>query len=88
MRTVALLIIGLCTLAGCKSDSDNGAGDSADLCGASDLQVLVGQPFSDTSFDEAARIIRPGTAVTQDFRPDRLNVELDENDVITRIACG
>jgi len=34
------------------------------------------------------RVIRPGDNVTMDYRTDRLNVELDENDIVTRIYCG
>lgn len=34
------------------------------------------------------RVIRPGDNVTMDYRTDRLNVELDENDVVTRVYCG
>lgn len=34
------------------------------------------------------RVIRPDDAVTQDFRTDRLNVELDAEDNISRIYCG
>ena len=34
------------------------------------------------------RVIRPGDMVTKDYRTDRLNVELDENDVVTRVYCG
>jgi len=37
---------------------------------------------------ETIRVIRPDEAVTQDFRTDRLNVELDAEDNITRIYCG
>jgi len=34
------------------------------------------------------RVIRPGDAVTLDYRPDRLNVRLDDDDVISEIGCG
>lgn len=34
------------------------------------------------------RVIRPGDNVTMDYRTDRLNVELGENDIVTRIYCG
>lgn len=34
------------------------------------------------------RVIRPGTAVTKDFRIDRLNVDVDESGNVTRIYCG
>ncbi|MDO8839175.1 MAG: I78 family peptidase inhibitor [Parvibaculum sp.] len=34
------------------------------------------------------RVIRPGDNVTMDYRTDRLNVELDENDIVSRVYCG
>lgn len=37
---------------------------------------------------EQARIIPPDSAVTQDYRPDRVNVDVDEDGVILRVWCG
>lgn len=34
------------------------------------------------------RPIAPGQAVTRDHRPDRINVEIDADNVIRRIWCG
>jgi hypothetical protein len=34
------------------------------------------------------RPIAPGQAVTEDYRIDRVNVELDDANVIIRISCG
>lgn len=59
------------------------------VCPAPAFQDFVGQKYAHTAFDwRMLRIIRPGDAVTKDYRPDRLNVDLDENEVITRIWCG
>lgn len=63
---------------------------SADACGASVLQGLVGQGGSVLAamrLPDGTRIIRPGMAVTMDYRPDRLNIDLDEQDRITRVHC-
>ncbi len=35
-----------------------------------------------------ARILPPGSAMTMDFRPNRINVELDDEDVVVRVFCG
>ncbi|WP_435256640.1 I78 family peptidase inhibitor [Thioclava sp. FR2] len=62
----------------------------ADACGASELQYLLGQKaavLAALSLPVGTRIIPPGTAVTMDYRPDRLNIELDDNDRITRVHC-
>lgn len=34
------------------------------------------------------RVIAPGTVVTMDYRPDRLNIETDDQGRITRLKCG
>lgn len=63
---------------------------SADACGANGLQYLLGQKaavLAALSLPEGTRIIAPGTAVTMDYRPDRLNIELDDKDRIIRVHC-
>lgn len=66
--------------------------DGPDLasCGADALQTLVGQPatvLETMRFGQEVRIIRPDTAVTMDFRPDRLNIDIDAAEQITRVYC-
>ncbi|MEQ9243448.1 I78 family peptidase inhibitor [Roseovarius indicus] len=78
---VALAALGACVPA-------DGQEDGAPSCGAEALQPLVGTPVAEHDFAEGARIIPPGTAVTMDYRSDRLNVETDDAGVITRIYCG
>ena len=34
------------------------------------------------------RILTPGSAMTMDYRADRINVELDDNAVVTKVSCG
>lgn len=36
----------------------------------------------------SVRVIRPGQAVTMDFSPFRLNIELDASDRVLRVRCG
>jgi hypothetical protein len=38
--------------------------------------------------ERTVRFIRPGTMVTKDFRPDRLNVDIGEDGRIQRFYCG
>ena len=60
-------------------------------CGAVNLQHLVGQKvdvLEALNLPGPRRIIRPGQAVTLDFNAARLDVDIDENGVITRIWCG
>lgn len=65
-------------------------------CDAEKAQRFIGKPYTDVLGDEARqssgaailRPIRPGQAVTMDYREDRLNLELDENGTIVRARCG
>lgn len=60
-----------------------------DTCGATQYAGLIGSNIAAVSFPAGApiRIIHPGEPVTQDLRPDRLNVILDANGVITALEC-
>ena len=88
MRISVSLMVATLAVMGCKTETSSNVTDTTDLCGASALQSLVGQPFSVDAFSGDWRVIRPGLAVTQEYRAERLSVELDENDVIVRIICG
>lgn len=65
-------------------------------CDAEAGQQFVGQMLDDALSDKAkaatgarnVRVIRPGMAVTMDYRPDRLNIDLDEDGRVTRVHCG
>lgn len=84
-RPLALLLCALITTACAQPEPP-----AAD-CGAAALQSLLGQPASvlqTMRFGTATRIIRPGTAVTMDFSPSRLNIQIDEAETITRVTCG
>lgn len=64
----------------------------ADACGASGLQHLLGETeaaLAAMSFPAGGlRVIRPGMAVTQDYRAERLNIALDAAGYIVRVYCG
>ena len=65
-------------------------------CNARPAQVLVGKRISPAVEARArklsgARIVRslpPGTIVTMEFRPDRLNIHLDRKGRIARLQCS
>jgi len=65
-------------------------------CGADRLGAYIGKPASDDNLAairkesgaNAIRVIKPGMAVTMDYRPDRLNVELDDAGRITALRCS
>ena len=65
-------------------------------CNADRVQTLVGRDATPPTVKQAqdqanartVRVIKPGMAVTMDYRMDRLNVELDQANKITALRCG
>jgi hypothetical protein len=60
-----------------------------DTCGAAAYRDMIGANIAAVTFpaDSGIRVIQPDTAVTQDFRADRINVIADEHGVITALEC-
>lgn len=61
------------------------------LCEANRYQYLTGQ--KGTALERVLimremRVIRPGMMVTMDFRPTRLNFEINTHGLIERVFCG
>lgn len=89
MKQAALAGCVFAVLAACQPVVTDGPDLST--CGADALQGLVGQPASvlDTmKFGQETRIIRPDMAVTMDFRAERLNIEIDRAERISRVHCS
>lgn len=65
--------------------------EGVNQCGALDLQFLVGgsvRALDTMRFNKPLRVIYPDMAVTMDYNPDRLNVEVDRGGRISRVSCG
>ena len=63
----------------------------ADTCGFAPYTRLVGQDATALERElilRQVRVIRPGDAVTMDFRPERLNFEIDPVGRVGRLFCG
>ena len=61
-----------------------------DTCGAASYADLVGQDA--TALERVlimrqVRVIRPGSVITQDLRPERINFEIGRDETIRRISC-
>ena len=90
------LLPALLTLAACASQPQDKAVASGGTCNAEPAQSYVGKPASDANVQAAfkasgaktMRSIKPGQAVTMDYREDRLNVSQDASGNIERISCG
>ena len=57
------------------------------------FDFLIGQTFEQAEeqvkpLDRPYRIIKPGDAVTQDYSPDRINLNVDETGMVTSVTCG
>lgn len=83
-------------------DGDPVAGSPAapppatESCDATRVQSFVGQTASDDVVERAragagastARTLKPGQAVTMEYLEGRLNIHVDESEVITELHCG
>ena len=87
----------LLAIAACASPPKAEAVAVADgACNAGPAQSYLGKPADAGNLQAAykasgakgMRSIKPGQAVTMDYREDRVNVYLDANGNIERIACG
>lgn len=62
-----------------------------DICPASELTELVGGPedVADTiDYDGPVRVIHPDSVITEDYRPERLNIDVNDAGLIERFWCG
>lgn len=90
-----ILAIAALMTAGCATVPPVEAGDSG-RCDAAKAAKLVGRMQSEKTGAEALRLsgartlrwIAPDTAVTMDYRIDRLNLRTDEAGKILTVDCG
>ncbi|WP_251865272.1 I78 family peptidase inhibitor [Achromobacter sp. Marseille-Q4962] len=65
-------------------------------CDASALQSMIGQKATPSVMEDlrtrsgsaTARMLRPGQVVTMEYNDTRLNLIVDDKDVMTAIRCG
>ena len=73
------------------SERQAGDGEQAVSCPSQPYQVLLGQQVGEidrASLPAPHRIYGPGDAVTMDYRPERLNIVVDEDDTVVEVKCG
>jgi hypothetical protein len=61
------------------------------VCGAAGMQNLIGQDddvLAAMTVPVGTRLIYPGTPVTEDYSPARLNIDIDQFGRITGVWCG
>lgn len=94
MKALVLIAAPL-SLAACSYERPTPV-DPVRECDAARIQTLVGRDAAPATIKQAqeqanartVRVIKPGMAVTMDYRTDRLNVELDDANKITALRCG
>jgi hypothetical protein len=95
-RLLPIMLLGSIALAACAANGEaDSAGTPEKPCKAEPGQAFIGQKATAEVGQKllkatGARTIRwvpPRTAVTMDFRPDRLTVGYDDDMVIDRVSC-
>lgn len=78
-------------LAGCVAPPMPSVPAPGDSCGRAQYAGLVGNPLS--TFDASkvtgpVRILAPGSIMTMDHRPDRLNIYHSARGIVEKVTCG
>lgn len=93
---IRFAVLGCVFLAGCATVSAETAGGSGGECANEGLAAFVGRTVSADLGAEllktsGARTLRwgpPDSAMTMDFRADRLTVSYDRDNKVTSASCG
>lgn len=100
MLTRVLLISATAlTMAACSSVDlyePDGSATMPQICNADKASHVTGKRISAQLEQEAKqssgagmiRVIRPGQMVTKEYRSERLNLQLNDYDVVVRAYCG
>ena len=75
---------------------ETGGMNGIGICNAERVQSLIGQPISPRILQQSAylsgartvRALRPDQVVTQEYSSQRLNLRVDDKNIITSISCG
>lgn len=88
------MIISLLILSGCGEVSTNNAAATPraggpDTCNAAAYAGLIGQDaVTALAVPEPKREYRIGQPVTLDYMAERINIKLDDTDIIVAVDCG
>lgn len=84
------------TAAGDDASASPPPGDVAQACNADAARGAVGKAATPEVVEQArreagaaiARVLKPGQVVTMEYRGDRLNVDVDDGNVVNNVRCG
>ncbi|MGJ8546876.1 MAG: I78 family peptidase inhibitor [Sulfitobacter sp.] len=92
MKTLPLLLLLAACGTGGQSPAPVAVLASNDSCNSRQFIALVGAPIGvGSAFLESGatyRVIYPGDAVTLDFDPARINVNVDDQGLVKNFTCG
>ena len=74
----------------CKDKEVNKYQIAYDNCNENELKKLVGRNLGDLEFNNKVktRIFKTGDNITLDYLPNRINIEIDNSEIIKRSYCG
>ncbi|MCO7515001.1 I78 family peptidase inhibitor [Pseudomonas guariconensis] len=103
-RAYLATLLAAAVLAGCSTGGSSGAGGSAPApsagndgrCEASGADFAIGKQGTAELLEQArkasgsqlARILKPHDVITLEYRSERLNLNVDDRGVVTRVNCG
>ena len=84
------ILLPLALLAACSTPDLVAPPVEGDTCAAASYAGLVGNSIAAVTLpaDLNHRVIGPDTAVTMDFNPERLNINVDAQGTIESLTCG
>lgn len=96
LSLLPMLLLGACASHSAPPPPDAPPPPMTAQCNAEAAAGFVGKPASESNVQAAMaatgaktlRVIKPGQAVTMDYRDDRANLHLDAGGRIERISCG
>ncbi|HGY9625380.1 I78 family peptidase inhibitor [Pseudomonas juntendi] len=103
-RAYLATLLAAAVLAGCSTGGSSGGGDKAPTtpadnggrCEASAADFTLGKQATPELLEQArkasgsqlARILKPHDVITLEYRSERLNLNVDDKGVVTRVNCG
>lgn len=96
MKTTLILAATALMLAACTTMPEDPNGPlpvdpDEQMCAANSFQGLVGQPIGEVDIDslpQPTRVVPYDTAVTMEYRSERMTVWLDRVGRVERVVCG
>ena len=96
---LAILPLAACSHAGSSTARETApppAADGPHECRPDKLEAFTGKTADEATIKKlvadsgarGARVVKPGMAVTMDFRQDRVTVQVDAQNRIERASCG